>query len=244
MQNAKVSQHFMHSDPFFVGFTNFKLNGAGDLVGTSPVGNDNGIFSFGRLDVSTHKYVNQSLVKFKAMMDDSDYFDRPSETYYVQADYDQRKHPMCPGGKELCLLAIDANTGALKTTVLTNYTVYKFDNTDPATKVQAWIEGFNSFCPGSQSDFVFGTVDLTTGKAVPHSCVSKKLVIQEEPWMSAFSPSGSLFMTGSRYAQTTQLLAFDTKTGATTLDTSLPGLAKALHPAEGFYYIWGLGFSS
>lgn len=90
--------HFMHKDIFFVGFTSFALNKQKNaLIGTSPVGNLDGSFSYGTLDVASHGYKNQTLLKFKAMMDDSFLFESSTDSAYVQADYDLRANGPCPG---------------------------------------------------------------------------------------------------------------------------------------------------
>ena len=59
--------------------------------------------------------------------------------------------------------------------------------------------------------------------------------------VGSFSADDSLFATGSRFAQTTQLIVFDVATGKQKLNTGLPGLAKHLHSADGFYWIWAMG---
>jgi len=246
VENVKVIDHFMHSDPFFIGYTNMKyVHSSNTLVGTSPVGNDDGIFSFGTLNLASHKYVNQSLILFKAMMDDSDFYDPQTNIYFVQADYDQRTNPMCPGGTELCILHIDSQTGHLLRTVKSNYTIYQFSHNGASSSVSsvlAWIEGFESFCPSSQSSFLFANVNLLTGSATPLACLESSIIIQEEPWISCFSDDDTLFATGSRFAQMTQLLVIDVKTGHVLLNGTLPGLAKELHAAEGMYYIWDMTF--
>ena len=64
--------------------------------------------------------------------------------------------------------------------------------------------------------------------------------------MGAFSPDGALFATGSGNPETgaVQLLVFDTSTGATVLDSALPGLKAALgvSATAPFIQYWGMGF--
>jgi len=174
------------------------------------------------------------LILFKAMMDDTEYYDPSSEMYYVQADYDQRPNPVCPGGQELCILGIDATNGALISVVKSNYTVYKWageGGTSP-TSALGWIEGMQFCSKTSQSGFLFGEVNLETGDITPGPCVPDGLVIQEQPWISGFSNDGSLFATGSRFSDDTQFLVLDVGTGGLLVNTTLPGLAQKLGNLE------------
>lgn len=146
LHKVALVDHFMHKDIFFVGFTSFALNKQKNtLIGTSPVGNGNGEvcafvitpyyllltlsitqFSYGTLDVASHRYKNQTLLKFKAMMDDSLLFESSTDSVYVQADYDMRPNGLCTGGGVLCQLNIQASTGLIRSITATNYTVYKY----------------------------------------------------------------------------------------------------------------------
>lgn len=175
------------------------------------------------------------------MMDDTDFLDESTNTYYCQASYDQRKNPVCQGGKTLCILQIDSQTGDLRQTIPSNYTIYKMSQTSHPKQVLAWVQGGLHPCNSSQS-FRFAFVDLTNAGIQWLACLEEDIVIQEQPWIADFNTNATLFSTGSRYAQTTQLFTFDPKTGKKVMETSLPGLAKELHPAEGFYYLWGINY--
>ena len=108
---AKVIRHHQPDDPFFVGFTNMILEGK-SFKGTVPVGNDgmfgmcdvchlinacgDGEFSFGVLSDDHRHYKQLSLIPFRGMMDDTEFLDKASGTYYVQASYDKRPQRCAP----------------------------------------------------------------------------------------------------------------------------------------------------
>ncbi len=62
-------------------------------------------------------------------MDDVDFFHDSDNTFYVQMSYDLRNESarcQTPNGpSDLCLVAIDEQTGAIVRSTYTNYTVYK-----------------------------------------------------------------------------------------------------------------------
>lgn len=246
LQSGKWLDGFQHHDPFFVGFTSFAVDHqAQKLIGTSPSGALDGTFSFGELDLATRGYKNESLLRFKALMDDSHLLDQSTNTYYCQADYDQRKRGLCRGGETLCLLDIDSTNGNVRDIQVANYTIYKYSKQTNPPHMLAFVEGSEGHCKVTQNggDFLFGTVDLSTGKMVPKTCLASNLVLQEDEWIGAFTSDDKYFATGSRFAQTTQLIVFDVETGKEALSTSLPGLAKALKTADGFYWIWAMEFA-
>jgi hypothetical protein len=244
MKTGRDVGHFGHRDPFFVGFTSFAVDDGKRLVGTSPVGNDDGTFSFGEEQLAPpHSYRNESLLLFKALMDDSQLLDNTTNSYYCQADYNQRANGLCQGGEELCLLEIDSNTGKLRSVIETNFTIYKYAHDANRHKALAFVEGSEGRCPrGSGGDFLFAEIDLTTGASELISCWPKAAFVQEDEWVGSFSHSRALFATGSRFSDTTQLLVVDVASGAILLNSQLPGLASALHAIDGLYSIWAVEF--
>jgi hypothetical protein len=150
-----VVAHWLHNDPFFIGYTSFAVDDQdGTLIGTSPVGNLDGSFSWGTLDLQSRAYTNQSLLKFKAMMDDSLLYESATDTAFVQADYDLRSNGPCPGGQELCLLNIEASTGKVRDVKTTPYTVYKYAHGANSTSAVAFLEDSSGRCTNSTSSQV------------------------------------------------------------------------------------------
>eukprot|EP00019_Armaparvus_languidus_P002961 CAMPEP_0168606404 /NCGR_PEP_ID=MMETSP0420-20121227/16552_1 /TAXON_ID=498008 /ORGANISM="Pessonella sp." /LENGTH=179 /DNA_ID=CAMNT_0008646065 /DNA_START=478 /DNA_END=1014 /DNA_ORIENTATION=- len=178
-----------------------------------------------------------SLLRFKAVMDDSHLYDKNNDLFYVQADYDQRPTGLCRGGKELCLLHIQASTGNVTNILQTPFTVYKYEKEANPEKALAWMEGSNGKCPktSTSQDFWFGIVNLKTGSASKISCVAPKDIIQMDEWVAAFDKSNSFLATGSRFSDNTQLIVFNVQSGKEHLNTKLPGLAKELKTKMGLY---------
>jgi len=241
MKSKKIINPIQPSDPLFVGFINMLYDGK-YLKGTVPVADDDGEFSFGQIAPNSKTYKRLSIIPFKSMMDDTEYYDQKTQTVYVQAGYDKRPQRCAPHDYENCFLAIDWNTGALKSAKYTNYTVYNYGRmgtTDPSNLL-AWVEGFDEFCQHPYNEFLFARVNLLTAAAKPIACIN--VTIQEGPWESAFNDDESLFVTASRFAQNTQFLVFDPITGKTLLNSHLDGLAEKLQCAELLYYIWDVAF--
>ncbi len=115
--------------------------------------------------------------------------------------------------QDLCLLALDAKTGVLRSSQFTNFTVYKYSApTSPSSAnssvaadntLLAFVEGFDSQCgaPNSDAHFAFATVDLTAATATLRACVSSTVTIDEEEWDSSFSTDYSMMDTGSGDAE-------------------------------------------
>jgi hypothetical protein len=101
-----------------------------------------------------------------------------------------------------------------------------------------WITALTN--SNNTQDFWFGELNLATAKSRVISCIDANLVIQEDEWIGAFDSSRTRFATGSRYAQTTELLVFDVASGKVTLNTDLSGLAAALKTKLGMYWIWAV----
>jgi len=240
IKSKKIVDPIQPTDPLFVGFINMLYDGK-YLKGTVPIANDDGEFSFGQIAPNSKTYKRLSIIPFKSMMDDTEFYDKKTNIFYVQAGYDKRPQRCAPKDWENCFLAIDWNTGELKSAKYTNYTVYNYGrlNSDPSNLL-AWVEGFDSYCQHPYNDFLFARVNLLTAEAKPIACIN--VTIQEEPWESAFNDDESLFVTASRFAQDTQFLVLDPMTGKTLLNSRLDGLAEKLQCAELLYYIWDVAF--
>jgi hypothetical protein len=111
--------------------------------------------------------------------------------------------------QDLCLLALDATTGVLRSSQFTNFTVYKYSAPNsPAAPVAsadntllAFVQGFDAQCTSPEAHFAFATVDLTTASANLRACVSSNVTIDEQEWDSSFSTDRSMMATGSGDAE-------------------------------------------
>ena len=157
-----------------------------------------------------------------------------------------------------CLLSIDTNTGALLKSVYNrNEHVYRFGNpARPATSslkkttdlngpiVDAFVVGMNNRCNRSENvtSYAFATVDLAQSEFELISCVNTNIVIQEDPWVSSFSPSNEVFVTASGDAdgEDPQFLSFDVEKGNVIVQTKLTGLSKKLDAKLGLIFVWAL----
>jgi len=111
--------------------------------------------------------------------------------------------------------------------------------------VLAWLNGFSGFCGEDPLDsYLFARLNLSAATATPIACVPKNVIIQEDEWIASFSFDGTLFATGSGDADTgySQLLVFDTQTGALRTNSSLSGLSEALKSADGQVLVWSVDF--
>lgn len=125
------------SDPFFSGYENMvyveKFLG-NSLKGVSVTAEESGFcemgcFAYGSVQITNGKYQKLNDIPFKAAMDDSHYYDASTKTFYIQASYDLRDPSewCAPSDSDLCLLALDSDTGKLKSALYTaNFTIYKY----------------------------------------------------------------------------------------------------------------------
>jgi hypothetical protein len=156
-----VAGEITPNDPFFVGFVSFYfgkdsgLFGKKFLRGLHPTVTQDGLCNDGCYQMETIFTDGKSekpsnLVLFKALMDDVDFYHDSQNNYYVQMSYDLRNATtrcQTPSNSSLCLVVIDEETGAVKKSTFTDYTVYKFVEfgaTD-LTAVTAFVEGGLSF---------------------------------------------------------------------------------------------------
>jgi len=251
VQAAKVSTTVNPKNAFFTGFENMQYLPSGSSflgfsgnVATTGFCSD-GCFQLNEVALSG-KVTNYADLPFKAMMDDSHYYDDSSNTYWVQASYDLREESewCAPNNADLCLLSVDGLTGDLLSAKWTNWTVYKFGPQQTDGNFLTWMYGFESLCKHPYDDFLFAYVNLADASATPIACIEKNVTVHEDEWISSFSLDGTLFATGSGDAETgvPQVLVFKAKTGATLLNTALPGLAAALKTIDGIFMIWSVDF--
>eukprot|EP01121_Diplochlamys_sp_Union-15-3_P017159 TRINITY_DN598_c0_g1_i3.p1 TRINITY_DN598_c0_g1~~TRINITY_DN598_c0_g1_i3.p1 ORF type:complete len:230 (-),score=47.03 TRINITY_DN598_c0_g1_i3:64-753(-) len=227
------------------------LTDSSTIKGVTPTVDNNefcsdGCFGFDEISIVTGHSKKIADLPYKAFMDDSHYYDSNTNTFWVQASY-----PLTEGcgGKDsdLCLLAIDANTGNINSQKLTNWTIYKYTPTlDSSGNLLAWIEGFDSVCKHPYDNFLFATVNLRNASATPIACIPTNVTDHEGPWVSDFSINQKLFATasGSGDVGEAQLLVFDTNTGSVVVNSALEGLGKALKSASGLFWVWNLSFLS
>jgi len=248
---AKIVDHKNSGDLFFTGFVNMAYQDSGKILEGITITVTQGGFCFdgclqlGQLSPTTGKYKQTQNLPFKAVMDDSHYYDTTGNVYYVQASYDLRTHPCAPVDSDECLLAISTTTGNLTSSVWTNYTVYKYaQQMDSNANVLAWVDGFYSICKNPYNDYAFATVNLKSAKATLGTCIQHNVTVAMDEWISSFSNDDTLFATGSGDAESgsPQLLVFSVATGKAVVNTNLPGLAKALGASMGLFDIWSVDF--
>jgi len=244
MNSGKVKTYVEPSDPFFTGFENMAwVQSENVLKGFSGIPDDNGRYQYGYL-TTDGQYTGKAQLPFKAMMDDSHYYDEQNEIYWVQASYDQRPTICGPDDSSLCLLSVDASSGDLKNAVYTNFTIYKYGPQLGSVSTQrlAWMEGFEDLCQHPYNDYLFAQVDLMKASAKPIACIPQNVTVHMDEWICSFSLDGKLFATGSGDAETgtPQLLIFDTQTANTVLNSRLDGLAERLKSAENLFVIWSV----
>ena len=151
-----------------------------------------------------------------------------------------------------CMFAINATTGEFLWSKKTpDFEVYKYEDAlaypngvDKDGTVLAWVFGFQKTCGKDLNSFAFARVHLATATAKLIACIPKKDVVHYNPNMAGFSHDNTRFATGSGnpYTGSMQLLVFDTKTGKTILDSSLPTLPAALGVAKDapFAALWAM----
>lgn len=251
VQNARVEHVTKPTDPFFTGFENmvyapkFLANRILGLSATVEESGycDDGCFQFGQLELAKGDYKNISDVPFKEMADDTHYYDTSADVLWVQGGYDLRETKCGPHDYSLCLLQIDAKTGALKSAVYTNYTVYKYQYTHASgSTVLAFAQSVKD-CPDEPDNegYLFGTVDLSTAELHVAACL-QKVVIHEAEWISSFSADGLLWAqaSGNAEAGSAQLDIFDTSNGRARVNTALDGVGGALGAYMGLFDVWAV----
>eukprot|EP01116_Phalansterium_solitarium_P011732 TRINITY_DN2749_c0_g2_i1.p1 TRINITY_DN2749_c0_g2~~TRINITY_DN2749_c0_g2_i1.p1 ORF type:complete len:368 (+),score=120.92 TRINITY_DN2749_c0_g2_i1:54-1106(+) len=242
--SAKLLSQFAPSDESFTGFENMHyLSSAKALRGVSATSTnsgfcDNGCLQYGDL-TTKGAYTTQQLVPFGTAVNNAHYYDAASSTYWLQASGDLRGTICGQVSSDECLLALDATTGALKSSVYTNFTVNKFGPADSSGSLLAWVEGFDDFCENPGDDFLFAKLDLTTAKATPIACIRN--VLNANEWIASFSLDGSMMATGSGDSQgPAQLVVFNTTDASTVVNTDLAGLGQQLKGKNGVFYIWSI----
>ena len=127
--------------------------------------------------------------------------------------------------------------------------VYAFQPGAPSSNgdVLAFVFGFESVCNNGLNNFAFARVNITSGAATLIACMDKSVSINTSPNVGSFSPDGSLFATSSGNSETgaVQVVVLDTATGSKVLDSSLPGLKKALRVSTEapFINVWGVSWA-
>ena len=241
-------------DLFFTGFLNFKYIASDNkLQGLSGTVTENGFcfdgcIAYGHQDiVGRPRYVQEGLLPFKEVPDDTSVINWEKGTYHFQAAYDLRDTPCAPTQSDQCLLSVNMSNGKmLSSTYTPHYDVFKFGrHVRPGGNVSAFMVGFNTFCNASdETSYVFGKVNLETATGYPTGCVNQSVVIQTDEWISSNSLDDKWFATGSGNGDgdDPQLLVFDAETAAVKTQSELHGLASALRAKMGLIFIWALEF--
>lgn len=210
---------------------------------------NNGCIGFGQFDISSKgKYKQVSVLPFKAIMDDTHFFDSNKNVFYTQASYDLRQGSArcAPKASDDCLLAVDASTGKLLSSTFTNWTVYDYAPTMSSDgTVLGFLEGFDQVCNDPFNNYLFAHVNLATATATPIACIANSTVIHEGPWVSSFSLDQSLFATASGDAEgdPAQVVVLNPADGSTVVNQALPGLGKALGAFKQLFWVWSVYFS-
>jgi len=237
------------NNAFFTGYINLFTSGSyvKGLTGTVETSGYcfDGCFAIGQLEVPGGQYKKIQDIPFKAMLDDSHYFDPTSNILWVQGSYDLRTSNRCaPADEDECLLQIDTNTGNLLSAMWTNWTIYKYAQPSDDGTIVSWMYGFEGLCKHPYDDFLFARVNLTDATAVPISCIPKNITVDMDEWIASFSLDSTLMATGSGDSETgmPQLLVFNTSNANVVLNTNLTGLAEALKSADKLFNIWSVDF--
>jgi len=203
-----------------------------------------GCFAFSQLEVPGGQYKKIQDIPFKAILDDSHYFDPTSNVLWVQGSYDLRTSNRCaPVDSDECLLQIDVNTGDLLSAMWTNWTIYKYAQLNDDGTILSWMYGLEGLC--KNNDFLFAKVNLTDATAIPIACIPKNVTVDMDEWIASFSLDSTLMATGFGDARTgsfSQLLVFNTSDASVVLNTNLTGLAEALKSAKKLFGIWSIDF--
>jgi hypothetical protein len=269
--NAVSTRAFNSRSLFFSGFLSFQVDtlpssGEKEFVGICGDVTESGFCSdacigFGRQNLTSAGGKERSTaLPYRAISDDTSYLDRRTQTFYAQAS-----HPLLAGcgaseSWEDCMLAIDARTGAVRSSRYNrNEHCYRFGlaevpnaqraphNREGATLgpiVAAFVVGMNARCGrgDNETSYAFAEVDLSTSNFTKVSCVSTKTIIHEGPWISSFSANSRFFVTssGNGNGDDPQFLAFDVASGRVVTDTRLQGLARALKADMGLIFVWAV----
>jgi len=249
LPEAQVVSNFEPSDMTFTGYENMAYSDQDNvLVGVSGTVTEdgfcsNGCYQYGTLTLDG-SYSAQQNIPFRAVMDDSHIYDSQNNIYWAQFSYDLRTNPCAVNDSDLCMVALDATTGALISANYTDFTVYKYGPTQPDGTILTWMEGYDNLCNHPYNDFLFATVNFKTFTSQPIACISTNVTVQMDEWISSFSLDGTLFATGSGDQETGegQLLVFNTANGKTVLNTDLSGLKTIFKEADGLFFVWSVDF--
>jgi len=253
VERAKISNHVTAKNIFFTGFENMYfapkhklLQGVSADVTQSGFCSD-GCFAFGDFGTVAGTYTKLQDLPFKAMLDDSHYWDNSTSTFYIQGSYDLREQKdwCAPVNSDMCLLAVNSNTGSLLSAKWTNFTVYKYGPPIPGKngELLAWVEGFDSLCRHPFDNFLFASVNVSSATASPIACISRNVTIDMDEWIASFSSDGTMMATGSGdYTGVPQLLVFNTNTGEVDVNSDLSGLGRALGARDNLFNIWSVDF--
>jgi len=246
-----VSTTTKNKSPFWVGYLNFDVlsssSSPDQLIGLSPTVTQNGLCSDGCMDIGTFKDGKFTLLQnvlYKAVMDDTHYFDRTNNLYYAQFSYALGSHGCSANNSDQCLVAISTTTGDIVSSLATpNFTAYNFFYASSPDSVLVWAEDY-AYCDVAFDSYLFGTLDMATAALTPVACIPKNVVVHEDEWISDFSLDGSQFATASGDTETgsMQLLVFNVTSGLPLVRSDLGGLKKALGAWEGFIVVWSLNY--
>ena len=242
----------------FDGFTSFALAdevAADRYVGLTPHVTEDGFcsdgcFRLGAQAIASGVFTGLPALPFKSVMTDARFLDAEAGVYYAQGSYPLDASARCSADDTAeCLFAIDAKTGKLLSSKpMPTFTVYKYedalDGVAADGTVLAWGFGFQETCGKDLNSFAFARVHLANATASLLGCIPKKDVVHFNPAMGGFSHDNSRFATASGNPEVgeMQLLVFDASKGATTLNTDLKGLPRALGASADapFVAVWGL----
>lgn len=251
------TSHFSSSNWFFTGYENFKYSKAFNVLrGVTMTVTESGFCSDGcaafgnqALPPASKHYEQLALVPFKAVSDDTSFYNPATNTFSFQGSYDLRPVTCAPEDDEECLITLDAATGTLVSAIYTpHYHVYRFSPRLDAGKSLSFVVGFNAACKNpptaNATQYAFALVDPVTADSKLVSCVSASIIVQEGPWIGAFSPDNTMFATssGNGDGDRTQFLVLDTASGAEIINAPLVGLAAALGAKMGLVFVWSLEF--
>jgi len=240
------------SDIFFTGFENMQY-ASGHLLGLAAHVTQSGYCSQGCFQICTMAPVTGiyhfiSDVPFRALMDDTHFYDNQTQTYWVQASYPLTSQRCSPHDTELCLLEVNGASGQLKSVKQMrpdpDLVIYKYSPwINPDGSMLAFVEGFADTCQHPYNNFAFAQVNLPQATAKLGVCVSRNTTIHMDEWISSFNADETLFATGSGDTEARgQLLVFNTATGAAVVNTELSGLGPELKSWMNLFVVWSVDF--
>mmetsp|Transcript_10947 Transcript_10947/g.44775 ORF Transcript_10947/g.44775 Transcript_10947/m.44775 type:complete len:136 (-) Transcript_10947:1368-1775(-) len=103
--------------------------------------------------------------------------------------------------------------------------------------------GYESLCQHPYESYLFLNLNLEDASTEPVACIWRNTTIQDDEWISSFNTENTLFATANAFGSELQYLTFDASTGATLVETTLPGLANELHASAGLVFFWGVDFA-